>query len=568
MQAALAVGAVKDGQGTPTKRDRVCIRTAKSSHWKSTHRNHGIQEGPGAACRAVPSWTEQPSFPDRHGCYLDVKTESVVGGISPAGAESTTPIDRAAMQARVDTTAELAPGTFNPPSYGGGVIYRDSRRSFELMPTLPEGGRVDAPVRSSQPNTIRAREGTRVIVSNSSTRTSEPLSQEVKTPMKKGNLTATPKSLLDSKAGGVRSIEGQTHNKTGYRTIKQPATAEERAVRGARSSRRSSARVGESFARVTHEASETEDPTTATSDVVGVAECPTAAAYGVAFGERAAGNTTPGFQADIAPSKENVVALPLDGRPGEVRGRSPSGDVCIAARTDGRHACRQPQLSRGASRQVSLRPNTSTEAVGDGVTSEIVSSSQRTGVDVCSQGAAYADTSAYFKPGMTQFSSPPKMDDGTTMVALPLAPCHGGSPSAIFHSSLPVAADRPHGAVYTAPVNTVLPPATVTREETDALETDKPLRQPRVQSQADELRPGYKSAGNSRGGSADHNADARGHADGSVAKEEDGKDKRHQDRGQEINYAARITMELDAAGCTAKMYEDLLDPGIAAVYSR
>ncbi|CAM9288892.1 unnamed protein product [Hapterophycus canaliculatus] len=588
--AALAVGAVKDGQGTPTNRDRIRTHKAKPRHWNKARRDCDIQERPRAARKAAPSWTEQPSFPGRRGSNPAVETDCM-------SVKRAARMERAVRHVLGDAAAGLAPGMPNPQSHGRAFHY-DPKRSLELMTTLPEGSspqeeRIGLPVQSrprhSQPKPSRAKEGTSVKVSTSTTRTFEPLPPEINTPTKEEYRTVTPK-CLDSETRGTGSIEGRTRCKMKYRSIKEPHSVVTQAVRGELTSRRvaelsalspqrsdefllqeSSVRGGQSCARVANEGRETEDRT-ATSNATNVARCPTVDDHATAVHQRVAGDTLAGFQADFARSKDNILEATLDGSPAPIRGRTPSSlteDFPIVADTDGRHGSMQKEHLLGAPRPIPLRPNTPPETRSDGVAGDVVGvSSQRTGVDVESRSSAVnVGTWAYCKPATAHFLLPQKQVDGKNIAALSPAPCHGGPPSALFYSTLPVARERLDGAVYCASPDKILRPAAVTALGADDTETDKPLRPPRVQGQLDELRPGRDGAETSGYRSGDRNSGGHCHVDGDVPAEDD-RAKRHQEQGHKQGYADRITMDLEATSCTAKMFEELLEPGIAAVYLR
>lgn len=508
--------------------------------------------------------------------------------------------DQAATQVRGNIRAEVASGMVNQPY--GRVFYHDSKKSIELMPTLPEGGspqeRVDLllrpPSKFSRPKTSKAKECTSVKGSTSGTRVSEPLPAEIMASTEEGNPKATTitttKHLVGSETKSMKRMEGRARGEKGYNSIKKPPPVIVQTVRGGgRSGRvvepplprslrsddsvaeRSSVPGGESCARVVPDRSKTGDRT-ATSNVAGAAECRAVDDHRTLTDQRLVGDTTSPFEADYVSSKEEALDVAFNGGPGHIRETPPSSstqDVSIAVDTDGRHTCRQEWFAPGESGHKNLRGCTAPHAKDDILASDVLAaSSNPTGGSVGTHGAVSTDNWAYFEPVVARFSSPFKTVDGKDIVRLSPAPCHGGSPSALSSCVLPVAVEHSNGATYSTPVDTALPSAVLATTRAGANERDKPLCQLRVQCQMDELRPGWKNTETSGCRSGNRKKGTLRCADGKMVREKGDTDERHHESGQESNYADRITMDIEAAGCTAEIFEELLKPEIVAAYCR
>ncbi|CAM9262703.1 unnamed protein product, partial [Scytosiphon promiscuus] len=552
--AALAVGAVKDGQGPPTKSDRI---RAQANHSGSMHRDCNIQERPGAACEDAPGWAERPGFPGRRGSHLPEQADFKFGKGNQTSGRRTALTNEVTAQARGDGTAEPAEGVATAPPCRN--IFHDSKRSLELMSTLSGGDSsqqegVDLRMRS------RAKErGAGVFGPTSAARISKPPPPEMKNIVEKGIPTAMTKHLIGGERRGMRSLEGKPERRVAFRGKRMSRRRLEPSVPSSLWNDGFMVEIlpirgGETCARVAPKASKLESR------------------IQHRMLQPSRRDTMPSFEARFVASKDHKFTAALDGSPERVREKttsSPTAGVGIVVDTDGRHKFRQRCLDPQKSRQIPVRPYTPPKARIDDVGSIVMgASSEATGVDVNIHSAAKGVTWAYFKPPRAHVSSRSNRVEGKEVVSLSPAPCHGGSPSALYSSTLPAAVKRSAVATYSGPEDIILQLAAASTVEADAADADKSLRSSRVSCQAAELCPDWKKEETSEIRAVDHNTGAHHNNDTMVVRKQDDTDDTCYKSRRETDYADRITTLFEATGCSTQMFEILLEPEVVAVYSR
>lgn len=224
VQAALAVGAVKDGHGTATHREWSHQPMPNPNHWDRTDRGCGIR-GMEVDVHDVKLLSPDEShFRQRHESALSGEFNSGFGENSERtsydmNTEHMLRREQAGTRAvaQVDARAKAEPclERDRPPTYGRGC-YHDSRRSLELMPTLPE---TDGPQE-------QARLPLRSRAPFSTTRSSIPLPPpKVATAVAERFNMATAENFIDSDPRVVLHVGERERGQTGHRLVDHPPAA-------------------------------------------------------------------------------------------------------------------------------------------------------------------------------------------------------------------------------------------------------------------------------------------------------------------------------------------------------
>ncbi|CAM9652199.1 unnamed protein product [Pylaiella littoralis] len=583
--AALAVGAVKDGRGTAAQRGRRNHQPISNpNHWDRTDRgcdNRGLEvdmHEVGLISPAESHVAQRRGSAARRGEYSrsfdgdsertpqEMSAERVLRKVKRG--------TREVALAGAHATAEPPSERDRPPT-NGRDFYHDSRRDFELMPTLPEQAR--SPLRSRAPpslqqQTPRAQQGgdTKSTPPLSTSRPLNPL------PPRKAVLTAAERNctltvdhFVDSEPRAILHADELEQGKTERRLIEHQRTAKKATTRAASrsewkyrpvefpppdsrrnyygaSDKRSSLHAEHCLAR---DADETKD-----RRANGVA-APSIAADGgrrldvidhtAAAVERGELNESPSSQMDIfQPRKGRVLAV------AKSSGHIQTTTLACSVSGTSRHSVRLSQH-------------------------DPVGFSTRQGTPAARNTAAAANSQPVATAEVCYSS---KEFDSIGAGMLSPAPCHGGSPSAISSSAVPLEASEALGG----------PPSRRALVVDLGLPSPQPSQGLQAQA-ADEhtglcvgssLHPCQARRATAWGGGmiggieASLGRDGRenkvpglGGGDENVAQRQDCRGRGESATGW-MSHADHFTLDCEAAGCTPALYEELLEPRVVTVYSR
>lgn len=620
VQAALAVGAVKDGHDTPAQKDTSHQpKVSNPDRWDRT--NHGRDtRGLEVDLRNVrllspekshlPQRRESELLSGERSRSLEEERERTPHELSAeehAFREEKTGTGVVGQQAGAHATAATSSEkTGNLPKYGRD-FYHDSRGSLELMPTLQEtdgsSEQTKSPLRSGAPPSLQQEEtrqeqggNEKVKPSWSTTRPPCRVAPRKTTTTavvaEEYDMTTVAHSIVDSKPRRRASLhaEEQERGNAEHRLVEQPPPTVKRASRATSSERKhrpievsrtppplhgNRAWVEGSSLNARHclardDLGETRD------------RAANAGAPSIAAGGRGGHLVVASDHTTFATEREELLYEPPSSQLNLAQ--PDEGEVRAGSKSSGRSRKIEPTWSGlGKSRHsVSLSSCVATEVTevgrgGVGLSEHIPGGlSTRKGMGAVARNNTALRTN--FQPEATsQFSSSRKeVDSGKDVGIIPSpAPCHGGSPSAIPIPTVPPEASEaldgptPRRALV---VDLRLPPpklppglhldlGTFSSPHYDA-------REKIVQKENEGLLyAGCSGVATSRFDSLDEcEKEASGlGGDTDVAQRED--DNELAGTGW-ISRADHFTMDVEAAGCTPALYEELLEPRVASVYSR
>ncbi|CAM9482410.1 unnamed protein product, partial [Ectocarpus fasciculatus] len=636
--AALAVGAVKNGQGVSPRRRRNSKPTFGSYRRERVDgedSDGGIREPTHVVNEHPPSWSVEDHFPklrvsNRKKGARETSERQCDQPPGHSRAEDKPRTDRQGTRAGPGHgMLEPAVGANHPLPYGRG-FYHDSRKGLELMPTLREADvthdQASSPLRSRYSPPEQQQETTPRDKKRNN-RSAEPAPDTrpsrfdtVTTGLGWDRATEKARHSDDTDSQGSQRIYEQSHGKTEYGLVQQPRPLENRVTQGAPSNDK---RHG--VDSLLPGAPQITEGIAARASVDAEQSCARYKSKSRGGTKRNATDNTPshggahpdeGYHAttsnnDVAivkgPTSRSVLARPEEeafrasaDMPEEVRERSSMSSGAIWERSltasaagallqvvaaDGREemmtGCRrsEPGPARRTSSATSSVMSAGPKAKGGVGSSEEIPGDSRSRLSVTATADDTAEGSCDKLADVQQAAtanvpSPTKEAGVKDVAALSPAPCHGGPPSL----SLAVSAAASGG--FSAPtcrvaVDLGLPSPDVTRGGNTA--DDAILRpDPRKHTAHRDAPPreglcagvggaegSYRSAGRlegtvGRGGGGDKGKELRGI---------DAHDDRLQG-ARSITRPDHITMNFEAAGCSVGLFEELLEPRVAAAYSR
>ncbi|CAN0510576.1 unnamed protein product [Ectocarpus sp. 12 AP-2014] len=627
--AALAVGAVKNGQSVSPRWRRNGKPAFGSHRWERVDGGDGsIREPTHAANELPPSWSVEDHSPKLRVSNRSKGTRetSEKRCDRPSGhrrAKGKPGTDRQATRAPGHGMAEAVAGANHPLPYGRG-FYHDSRKGMELMPTLIEADithdQASSPLRSrhspseQQQGTARQDEKrNRSVEPAPDTRPSR--FDTATTGLGWGHATEKARHSEGTDSEGRRRLYEQSRGKTERGLVQQSRPPDNRVTQGAPSTdkrhgvdsllprsrqtttgmaARASVDAEQSRARARYKSKSRENTkrnATGNATSHGGAHPDELYHPRSSTDDDAAINKGPTSRPVLARREEEEFRASAD-MSGGVRGRSPvsseaiwegsptasaAGALLHAVAADGREEVvagsrrSDPGPARRKSSATSSVMSVGLKAKGGAGSSEEAPGDSRSRLSMIATADSAEgswDKVADVQTATVNVPYPTKVVNTKDVAALSPAPCHGGPPSLAVSAASGGCSAR----TCRVAVDLGLPSPDVERGEGTA---DVILRPDPGKHSAHHVAPRERlcaSVGGAEGTycSVGRIKSAVGRGGGEKSKALRGIDT-YDDRLKGVGRAARadhITMDLEAAGCSVGLFEELLEPRVVAAYSR
>ncbi|CAM9751072.1 unnamed protein product [Ectocarpus sp. 12 AP-2014] len=627
--AALAVGAVKNGQSVSPRRRRNGKPTFGSYRRKRVDSDDGsIREPTHAANELPPSWSVED-----HSLKLRVSNRSKGARETsekrcdrPSGhrrAKGKPGTDRQWTRAPGHGMAEAVAGANHPLPYGRGY-YHDSRKGMELMPTLKEAGithdQASSPLRSRPSPREQQQEAARQEEKRNKSVEPAPDTRPSRfdtatTGLGWRHATEKARHSDGTDSEGSQRLHEQSRGKTERGLVQQSRPPDNRVAQGAPSTNkrhgvdsllprsrqtttgiaaRASVDAEQSRARARYKSKSRENTkrnATGNATSHGGAHPDEIYHPRSSTDDDAAINKGPTSRPVLTGREEEEFRASAD-MSGGVRGRSPASSEAIwegsltasaagallhAVAADGREEVvagsrrSDPGPARRTSSATSSVMSVGLKAKGVAGSSEQapgVSRSRLSMIATADSAEGSCDKVVDVQAATVNVPYPTKVVSTNDVAALSPAPCHGGPPSLAVSAASGGCSAR----TCRVAVDLGLPSPDV---EQGGGTADVILRPDPGKHSAHHVAPRERlcaSVGGAEGTycSAGRIESAVGRGGGEKSKALRGIDT-YDDRLKGVGRAARadhITMDLEAAGCSVGLFEELLEPRVVAAYSR